>query len=326
MRHGGSLRAVLVLATAVSAACGHDSSPTPSAPTPPPPAVALQMSAAPSLNIPGDAFVLTLTATDNRGTSDVTAAGEWHSSDLTVAQVQNGRVGALAAGTAQISATYLGRTATTTVAVTPLGTVRGVVHELPPTEQRLIAGATVTVVGGRFGDRQTRTDAQGAFAIGDVAGRLTIRIEHPAFDATQITVDASSATPLDVAMAPPAVAQTEVFAFASDPAHPTDRVVDTFPLSIHRSGDVRLALESWHTPYQDDGGDYLAVELLKGTAVLARIRNCDGWAFAAGAPCNGSSLPQAMDVAVEGRETYQLRISSERQIITAYRVLVTHPR
>jgi hypothetical protein len=325
-----SWRSVLSFGAIVCAfalvACGGSkpSSPTtPSGPSGPP--AELRLSGLPDLNLPGDQFHLTLTVTDGTGT-DPGSAASWRSSSPEVAAVNAGDVRVLTPGETTITATYLGLAASTKLVVTSYGSVDGVVHEKPPTQTKAIAGATIAVTSGRFDGRSTQTDTNGRFHLDNVAGALALRVSHPDFETRQLDAGAVPQQ-LDLALAPPASNVTEVYGFPFTVPSTRSIKEEHFSFAIHNPGAIQMTIQAWHTPYVGDGGDYLLVELLKDSAVVARMRNCDGWGFAQGF-CTStiSQLPERSNVAAEEGQTYTIRISSERFIITGYGVTVTRPR
>jgi hypothetical protein len=321
-----SVVALAVIACAgLLAGCSGSRPASPSGPSGPagPPAE-LRLSSVPDLNLPGDQFHLTLTVV-NAKVTDPGSAASWTSSAPAVADVNTGDVRVLAPGETTITATYDGLAVAVKVTVTQYGSLDGAVHELPPTQTKAIAGATVTVSGGRFDGRSALTDANGRFHLGDVAGTLTLRVSHPNFETRQLDAVAVPRQ-LDVALAPPASTVTETYGFPF--TVPSTRSIreESFSFAIHNPGAIQMTLEAWHTPYAGDAsGDYLIVELLKGSTVVARMRNCDGGGFGQGF-CTSSRLPEGSNVAAEEGQNYTIRIASERLIITGYTVKVTRPR
>src|SRR4051812_14676250 len=122
----------------------------------------LRLSSPPELNLPGDRFHLSL---NNGAGADVGSAAVWQSSAPQVAEASAGDVHAVAAGAATITVTYAGVSVETRIAVVGYGVVDGAVHEMPPTASIPVAGATVTVAGGRFDGRTTSTDSSGRFRL-----------------------------------------------------------------------------------------------------------------------------------------------------------------
>jgi hypothetical protein len=85
--------------------------------------------------------------------------------------------------------------------------------------------------------------------------------------------------------APSASVITDVYSFSAGVPATESRQEDHFSFSVHDPGAIQVTIESWRTPYQGDGADYLRVELLKGSSVLSVMRNCAVLAGDAGAPC-----------------------------------------
>lgn len=315
----------LVACAGVLAACSSSKPASPSAPSAPAgPAAELRLSSPPSLNLPGDQFRLTLTIT-NAKITDPGSAAVWRSSAPSVADVSGGDVRVLAAGDATITATFDGLSVETKIAVTDYGALDGVVHELPPTQTRAIAGAAVMVVGGRFDGVSAQTDASGRFHLARVAGALTLRVSHPSFQTRQVDADVAASPALSLDLAPPASTVTESYGFSTGVPATQWTKEDHFSFPVHNPGTIQVTIESWRTPYQGDSGDYLVVELSKGSTMVARLRNCDTAVYGPGF-CTSYRLPDGTNLTAEEGQTYTIRIASERSIIEGYRVTVTHPR
>jgi hypothetical protein len=139
----------------------------------------LRLASPPSLNLPGDVFRLPLT--NDPSSSDIGTAAVWSSSAPLVADVTAGTVRALSPGEAEIRASYLGVIAKMVVNVSPLMSLDGIVHETSPREATAIGDALITVIGGRFDGRQTRTASDGRFRLLDIAGVVRVRVVHEGF-------------------------------------------------------------------------------------------------------------------------------------------------
>jgi hypothetical protein len=257
--------------------------------------------------------------------SDVSAAAVWSSSAPLVADVTGGTVRALSPGEAEISASYLGAVAKTLVNISPLMSLDGIVHETSPTEATPIGDALIMVIGGRFDGRQTRTASDGRFRLFDVAGVVRVRVGHEGFQTYEMDVNLATVRTLDVALAPPNTPVTDVYSFSTgyQPGDPPIRSGDEFPFAIHSSGIIQVTLDSWRTPYD---GDFLTVDLIRSATVLGHLQNCDALDALLISECTASRLPDGFTITSAEPGIFVLKIASERRLILAYHIRVTHPR
>jgi carboxypeptidase family protein/Big-like domain-containing protein len=199
-------------------ACGGDGNPVRSTPppSPPPTTVALRIVGLPATLQIGQTLQLIALGVLADGSMKVVVPA-WESLAPSVANVSpGGLVEAMASGEATIRATYETISATARVVVAsqpsptpprPKYTIRGVVHEAPPHEGTPVAGAAVTIGGGADGGRTIPADANGRFALEDLAATawpgFALRISKPGFrDASYRVLTLPRDETPDIAMSP----------------------------------------------------------------------------------------------------------------------------
>lgn len=192
----------------VSTGCTQQEGPSPTGPTPPGHAVTQVTVAGPAGSAkPGDTAQFQATATLSNGTSrTVTTQAAWESSDQNVATVTSGGVvTAVAAGEAEIRATYQSVTGglRVTVASTPpappapttfsvSGTIRDAAGSTP------IGGATVTV---KNAPAFVLSDAKGQYRVNGMrAGTIVLRVMKAGYEAAEMAVTVAADTTADVMM------------------------------------------------------------------------------------------------------------------------------
>jgi hypothetical protein len=318
-----SIELTVVLACAIAASACSGASASSVLPTSPQGSSALRLASPPSLTLPGDAYRLSLVSTESN--ADVGTIATWASSSSEVAEVDKGTVRALSPGITEISASYVGSVAKTLIKVSALTPLDGVVLETSPTRTTPIGDALVSVIGGCFDARQARTDNDGRFHLADLAGAFRVRVSRAGFETIETAVDLDARDTLDVALESLAGSVTDVYAFSTgyQPGDPPLRTEDRFTFAVHTGGSIQIALNSWRTPYD---GDFLDVELISGGTTLAHLRNCDSIGALVVATCTGSRLPEGLTVVSASPGTFVLKVGSERNLILAYHILVTHPR
>ncbi len=178
------------------AGCGGSSPSTPSMPAAPTLTVS-SVTVNGSLSAPGETAQFTATAMlSNGATQDVTAQATWRSSDASVAVVSSGGVvRSVAAGEADLTATYSGvaglQHLKIVAAPAARRTLTGVITDdntgRPITEQ-----AEAQIMDGEDAGKAGRVDANGAYAIPDVAaGTFTLRARATGYESRdhQVTLD-----------------------------------------------------------------------------------------------------------------------------------------
>jgi len=197
----------LVACTLVVSSCGSDGggSSTPTTPTPPatPTVTGVTVVGPGGTPTPGQTAQFTATAALSNGTTQaVTSQATWQSSNTGIATVtSSGLVTAVAAGQAEIRATYQNMTGTAGVSVAspppPAQALTGVVREEGTTT--VVGGATIVVKDTAF---SATSDSSGRYSITGVAsGNHTLRATASGFDLAErtVTVVGGSAT-ADISM------------------------------------------------------------------------------------------------------------------------------
>ena len=205
---GAVALAACITVSLISCGGGGSASP-PNSPTSPSSAAAtvtsVTVSGALSAAKPGDSAQFNASAALSDGTSrSVSGQASWQSSSTSVATVSSGgMVTAMAAGEADIRATYQNVTGGVHVTVTAPSpvpatfTISGVTKDgsFP------ISGATVIVKAAAF---STTSDGNGRYSIAGVsAGRFTLQATKSGYELTEVSVDVSGNTTADISMRQP---------------------------------------------------------------------------------------------------------------------------
>jgi hypothetical protein len=199
-------RWLVAVLPAVLLACSDD--PPPSAPTPTPAAfvrVDIEGSPQRNLELPGATLQLRAVATFDDGTHpDVTNEAIWSVTNPSVLAVSSrGLVTAVGEGGGFVTATYRERNGTTNVTVGLAGgrrfPVTGVVVD---TEQGTPVVAAEIWGAGSEPPLLARTDGNGFFTLGDLAGQVIFRARRFGYADAVVTASVRSATHLDVRLPP----------------------------------------------------------------------------------------------------------------------------
>src|SRR4051812_10495781 len=202
-------RRVRVLLTAAAIAvgltrCGGGGASTPTTPTTPaaPTVTSITVTAPSNSAKPGDSSQFTATAVmSNSTTQTVTNQASWQSSNTAVATVSStGFVTAVAAGEADIRATYqavTGGAHITVTAPTPVGnSICGTVKE--DGTNTTLSGATIQAKDTSF---STSSDSGGKYCLtGLSATRYTLRATRSGYQLTELDVTVSGSVTADISM------------------------------------------------------------------------------------------------------------------------------
>jgi hypothetical protein len=169
--------------------------------------VGLAVTGASGQSAPGQTTQLTATATMSDGTNqNVTSQATWDSSNAAIATVSNaGLVTAVAAGDADIRASYRSLNSSARISVAPAAKPR---HRLSGvlTDQingRGVEQARVDVTNGTNAGRTTTTATDGTYSFSDlIEDSFTIRFSSPFYEAAERSVTLSSDARMDVVMKP----------------------------------------------------------------------------------------------------------------------------
>ena len=305
------------------AACDTTTPAPPTAPTPTLPAVAtVAITGLPTTLTVGQSLQLTASATLPDGTRlNATGQVTWQSSAVAVASVSPaGLLTILAPGEADVTATLQSVNGTVHVVVPkPLPPpvtfdITGVVHEGAPTENVMLAGATVGI---HFAgcptcphdNQETTTDAQGRFTLPsiDTVG-FTLWVQKPGYEATDFVV---AQLPRDQH---PSISVTPVIheTFAWNGlvgTGPVEAVVVDSIFPVSHMGQLIIAAQ-WSTVY--DGFQHIVVRR-DGTTVYEHFFDYGN---------DGTTI----HVPVDAGHTYEVRIRIQPFFSYWLRAQLTHPK
>jgi hypothetical protein len=210
LRRFGVRRAVLSTITALLIGCASsDTSPSTAPPvdTPPPPVITVTSVtvAGGSTGKVGETSQLAATAIMSDGSSQaVTSQSTWESTNTAIATVSAAGLAAfVAAGQADIKATYKSVTGLLHLAISPLPTphynLSGTITD--NSTGRSLVQTTLLVVDGPDAGRSVQSDGTGRYAFTQLtAGTFTLKVTHPGYLDVARQVTLSSNLQLDVAM------------------------------------------------------------------------------------------------------------------------------
>jgi hypothetical protein len=190
----------------------------------------------------GETVPLVATVRWSTGANETVTDGvTWVSDDPRIASVdQRGVVTALAPGETRIRATVNTVSGTTALRIVAgIRTLNGLVHESWPTEQKSIAGATVTAVDAAGNAQSAVTDSSGRFTLRLAPGIAQITVAAPGYETTTASADPTAGTELLSLSLPPVMREVrESFAYIS-PAPATFIDQRRFRINVHHAGEVR---------------------------------------------------------------------------------------
>jgi len=194
---------VAIVTVVLCAACG--SSSPPSGPTNTPTVTSVSVTGVAAAPTVGDTAQLSATAAFSDGSSQsVTSQATWETSNAAVATVSTaGLATFLAAGDAELKATFRGTSGTARVAVTPRTAPRfritGTINEKGTTKP--LDAVTVAIVDGPDAGRSTATDSAGVYTFTSVTtGSFNLRATRNGYEPLTIPVALTSDTRLDFAL------------------------------------------------------------------------------------------------------------------------------
>jgi hypothetical protein len=195
---------IAILIVLLCAACG--SSSPPSGPSNPPTVTAVSVSGVAASPTVGDTAQLSATAAFSDGSSQsVTSQATWETNNASVATVSAaGLATFLAAGNAELKATYRGMSGTARVAVTPKTAPRfqitGTINEKGTTKP--VNAVNVAIIDGPDAGRSTVTDNAGVYTVTNVTtGSFNLRATRNGYESLTIPVALNSDMRLDFALA-----------------------------------------------------------------------------------------------------------------------------
>jgi hypothetical protein len=235
-------RFVVSFALSVVAGCGGSGGGggTPVTPTPTVTSVTVVGAGSPAV---GDTAQFIATAAFSDGTTQtVTGQATWESSNSAVVSVTSGGLASfLAAGDADVKATYKSVSGTSHVTVSagarPKFTLSGTVRDA--TNGNVLANVTVTIVDGPDAGRATASDSNGKYAIANVTGgSFTLRFSRSDYDSKTLPVVLSADTTVDAQI----TATTNVTRFYGTYTATLTVLQQScdFPFSVGPTGTVKL--------------------------------------------------------------------------------------
>jgi hypothetical protein len=312
--------ALLVVAVFIGA-CGGDNVITPVTPQGSPTLISVTVTGTLAV-LNGQTTQLTATANFAKGTTqDVTGAAAWSSVNPTIATVSStGLVTALAAGVAEIRATYQNVTGGMQLTVNrpPTYSVIGGVTETVPHTSTNLSGVRVEIIDGANQGKFSLTNGSGQYQITDVlAGTFNVRASLTNYDSSTKSLTINTNATLSFALNPTSRQINETFTATisgGDPAGNCGSPCKTFAIPIHNTGTVQATL-AWTSV--DDA------------RLLLQLYNADTNRVVAQSPITPSdtstSTRETVSAVITAPGNYELRVIAwQIARITSFSVTTSH--
>jgi hypothetical protein len=237
-------RSLVLLSIVLITASGCGGGGTPPAPTPVTPTVTGVVVSGAGSPATGDTAQLTATATMSDGTTQVvTAQATWESSNQTVATVTSAGVASfLAAGDADIKATYKTVSGTSHVTVTtkatPKFTLTGTVTD--STNGNVLSGVKATILDGPDAGKSALTDANGKYSMASVsAGSFLVQFTRSDYETRSVGVVLNADTAVDVKITANQASVTRFYGTYATSLTILQQTCD-FPFSVGPTGTFKM--------------------------------------------------------------------------------------